>query len=108
MYTYVTFILSVQKTVDCKRIKRRRIEEPPLPMPFILPYNYPKLVKEGLKSGSLTGNLRTKYLSTVASYVYSYKEYPTRSEYIHIAEQIVKQHPFLLNNGSYVSLKHVV
>ena len=49
-----------------------------------------------------------EFLSTVANYIYSYKEYPTKSEYIHIAEQIVKQYPFLLNDGSYVSTEYRV
>jgi len=100
-----TVVIIIQKVkIECKRVKRRKIEEPPLPMPFILPFNYPKPIKEGLKSGSLTGFLRKKFLSTVANYVFSYKEYPTQREYVCIAEQIVKQYPFLLNNGSYVRM----
>ena len=89
-----------------KRVKRARIiVEPPLPRPFMLPLNYPKAVKDGLRKGALTGRSRSKFLASVASYIYSFKELPTHDELVHIAEQIVAQFPFLSIDGSYVSMQ---
>jgi len=77
--------------------------EPPLPKPFLLPLNYPKVVKDGIKTGQLCGQARTKFLSAVASHIFSFKEFPTRDEYNHIAEQVIQQYPFMANDGNFVS-----
>ena len=44
------------------------------------------MVQDGLNVGILTGKARTKFISSVASAVFWYKNYPTKEEYDHVAE----------------------
>lgn len=87
-----------KKLQACKRVKREKENEPPLPQPFGLPRNYPRIVKDGIAKGCLTGRARTKFISTVAATVFYHKSYPTKDEYTHVAQQIIKNHPFM-NSG---------
>ena len=87
------------------RCKQSISNEEPLPQPFELPRNYPRIVQEGLKEGRLTGRARTKFITTVAAAVFRYKNYPTREEYEHVAQRIVTNYQFMHvgSGGGYVS-----
>ena len=80
------------KSEEWKTIKK---SEKPLPRPFQLPENYPRIVQEGLAVGSLTGRARTKFLTTVAEAVHMHKLYPTQEEYEHVAKRIVERYGFM-------------
>lgn len=69
--------------------------EKPLPIPFDLPYNYPPVVMSDLAKNRLSGKARTKFISSVASAIFKYKNYPTDDEYNHIGSQIIKKFPFV-------------
>jgi len=55
-------------------------------------------LSDGIAKGCLTGRARTKFISTVAATVFYHKSYPTKDEYTHVAQQIIKNHPFM-NSG---------
>ena len=78
-----------------KKIAKRKAEEQPLPCPFELPRNYLRMVQDCLNMGILTGKARTKFISSVASVVFRYKNYPTKEEYDHVTEQVVNRYPFM-------------
>ena len=84
------------------RITARK-QEPPLPMPFDLPRNFPTTVQIGLDQQALTGRPRAKFITTIAQAVYRFKSYPTADEYRHIAQQIVKKWKFLEAKNGHVS-----
>ena len=90
-----------------KRLKiktERKKQEKPLEQPFALPQNFPKLVEDGLSTGRLIGNARTKFISTVAAAVFHKKAYPTRTELDHVARQITAKYQFMSDDkGSHVS-----
>lgn len=79
--------------------------EPPLPRPFKLPNNFPVAVTLGLNSKKLTGLARPRFFSTIASAIVFHKKYPTNEEYLHVAMEISKQFPFIVNvaEDGYVS-----
>ena len=85
-----------------KIIKKPKVEDP-LPIPFELPHNYPQDVMDELKENRLSGRARAKFIASICSAIFKYKSLPTTSEYNHVAEQIIKQYPFLkTKSGSYV------
>lgn len=86
---------TVVKIEKRKQIKIKKEQEPPLPRPFELPRNYPKAVANDLEKGLLTGKTRIKFLSSIAAAMFRYRSYPTRDEFDHVAEEIVKAFPFM-------------
>ena len=88
---------------DTKKKKIIKPNEPPLPDPFPLPQNFRPDVELALKSGNMTANTRKTYLSQVASAIFGFKKYPSREEFMRVADQITRMYPFLqspLPNGS--------
>ena len=87
-----------------KIIKEQKAEKP-LPTPFELPRNYPKEVMDDLKLNRLSVGARAKFIASICSAFFQYKSLPTKDEYDHIGEEIVKKYPFLKSkSGSgYVS-----
>lgn len=85
------------------RVASKRKQEPPLPTPFEMPRNYPTKIQAGLDEKSLTGRARAKFITTIAESVYRFKSYPTREEYEHVAQQIVKTFSFLASSTGHVS-----
>ena len=75
--------------------KPKRVLEPPLSMPFVLPQNYSPAVSEGLKHGSLTGKAMVKFITEISHALFSFKSYPTAEERDHVARQCVKKFTFL-------------
>ena len=88
--------------VSFGRITARK-PEPPLPMPFDLPRNFPTAVQIGLDEKALTGRARAKFITTIAQAVFRFKSYPTADEYRHIALQIVRRWKFLDTKNGHVS-----
>ena len=88
-----------------KVVKEQKTEKP-LPTPFELPHNYPKEVMDDLKLNRLSGGARAKFIASVCSAIFQYKSLPTKDEYNHVGEEIIKKYPFLKSkSGSgYVSL----
>ena len=63
------------------------------------PVNFLRDVQDGLSSGSLSGCCRAKFISTVASSMFLHKSYPTKEEYSHVAQVIVKVYTFMRLGG---------
>ena len=66
-----------------------------MPTPFELPRNYHAVVMEGLEKGFLSGGAKTKFIGSIAAAIFRYKSYPTKDEYEHIGQQIIKKCSFL-------------
>ena len=63
-------------------------------------------MEEGLAARNLIGKSRTRFVSSVAAALYHEKAYPTKIEYGHVAERIVKKYSFMADHqGSHVSAK---
>lgn len=75
-------------------LKDRTLEKP-LPVPFVLPSNYPPLVAAGLQAKHLTGKAMVKFITVVANSIFNHKSYPTREEKEHVARQCIRTFPFL-------------
>ena len=60
---------------------------------------------DDLKLNRLSGGARAKFVASVCSAIFQYKSLPTKDEYNHVGEEIVKKYPFLKSkSGSgYVS-----
>ena len=84
---------------------KKRLEQP-LPMPFELPLNYPAIVMADLEQNKLCGRARAKFINSISSAMFKYKNYPTGEEYNHVGAQIVKKYPFLKSSSGsgYVSI----
>lgn len=63
------------------------------------------MVAVGIENGCLTGRERTKFIATVAALLFYHKSYPSKDEYTHVPQQIVKQYPFMASRrgGGHVS-----
>ena len=68
-------------TVSKKKLKTQ------LPTPFELPLNYPAIVMTDLAENRLSGKARTKFIASVASAIFKYKNYPTSEEYSHVGSR---------------------
>ena len=84
----------------------KRRPEKPLPMPFELPLNYPPIVMADLEQNKLCGRARAKFIASIASAIFKYKNYPTTDEYNHVGQQIIKKYSFLKSSSGsgYVSM----
>ena len=73
--------------------KCARDQENALPNPYPLPQNFPAVVEAGLS----TENPRVlpRFLSSVASSMLCYKQYPTRDEYVQVAHEIITKFPWM-------------
>ena len=77
----------------------------PLPDPFPLPKNFRSDVEISLKSGNMTRESKSAFLSAVASAMLQYKKYPTKEDYICVARSIILKYPFMKSptGATYVS-----
>ena len=75
-------------------LKDRTLEKP-LPLPFVLPRNYPPLVAAGLQAKHLTGKAIVKFITVIANSIFNHKSYPTKEEKEHVARQCIRTFPFL-------------
>ena len=75
-------------------LKDRALEKP-LPVPFVLPTNYPPLVAAGLQAKHLTGKAMVKFITVIANSIFTHKSYPTKEEKEHVARQCIRTFPFL-------------
>jgi len=76
-----------------------------LPQPFQLPEKFPECVEEEMLTGSLSGKTKKRFMFTVATAIFKHTSYPSKVEYDHVAEQIVKKYKFMGGDkGSHVSL----
>ena len=67
----------------------------PLPDPFPLPANYKANVEIALKTGRITSETQSSFLSIVTSAMYAYKKYPSCDDYMCVAKMIVGKYPFM-------------
>jgi len=96
-------VLEVSDPPTKKRKRALKKEEQPLPHPFQLPDNYCKVVRDGLDSTVMSGKARTKFIASIASAMFCYKQHPTKVEYRHVAHQIVQKYPFMGQQDNLVS-----
>lgn len=73
-------------------------------MPFDLPLNFQPYIQAGLDEENLTGKARAKFITSIAEAVYRFKSYPTKEEYEHVANQVVKKWGFMETKTGHVSL----
>ncbi len=85
------------------RVASKRKQEPALPTPFELPRNFQPRIQAGLDDKNLTGRARAKFVTSVAEAIYRFKSYPTREEYEHVAQQVVRKWTFLETRTGHVS-----
>ena len=85
------------------RVVSKKKQEPQLPIPFELPRNFQPNIQAGLDENNLTGRARAKFITSIAEAIYRFKSYPTREEYEHVANQIVKKWEFLETRTGHVS-----
>lgn len=86
-----------EETAKFKRRKFVKTEEDniPLPDPFPLPKNFRKDIETALKLGKINQQTKAAFYSAVGSTIFSYKRYPSASEYIAVARSITSKYPFL-------------
>ena len=85
------------------RVASKKKQEPQLPMPFDLPRNFQPNIEAGLNEENLTGKARAKFITSIAEAIYRFKSYPTREEYEHVANQVVKKWAFMETKTGHVS-----
>ena len=78
-------------------IKKRKIvkseeDSIPLPDPFPLPKNYRHDIEVSLKSGEMTQETRSAFLSSIASAMLNYKKY---DDHICVSRSIIAKYPFM-------------
>ena len=81
----------------------------PFPDPFPLPEHYRSDVEAALKTGKMTSETRSCFMSSIASAMLRYKLYPSRDDYVSVALTILRKYPFFKSTTgtAYVSLtKH--
>jgi len=67
----------------------------PLPDPFPLPKHYRADVEVALKSGKMTKETTSAFLSAIAGAMLVYKRYPTRDDYICVARSVIQKYSFM-------------
>ena len=72
-------------------------------MPFDLPCNFQPKIQAGLDEKNLTGRARAKFITSITEAMYHFKSYPTKEEYHHVANQVVKKWAFLETRTGHVS-----
>jgi len=78
-----------------KKIEKTEDDAVPLPDPFPLPRHYRADVEVALKTGKMTSETRSAFISAVASAMLRYKLYPTRDDYICVARTAIGKYLFL-------------
>ena len=101
MYVFNTFSVK-QNVMPPATLFRHRVTcitkrepESPLPLPFELPRNFPAVVMADLSSHMLSSKGKSKFIAAVAASIFRFKSYPTKEEYEHVGQQIIKKFPFL-------------
>ena len=77
-------------------------------MPFDMPRNFQPFIQKGLNEENLTGRARAKFITSVAGAIYLLKSYPTREEYDHVTNQMVKKWGFLDTRTGHVSYHCII
>ena len=90
-------MVSVPKSIKCTIGTHK---EQKLPDPFPLPQNYRYDVEIALKSGEMTRETTSAFLSAVANAMLAYKKRPTAEEYVRISMDIIRKYPFLKDKNS--------
>lgn len=82
--------------VPCKkRSMKTEDDHTPLPDPYPLPKYYRADIEKALATGQLTKEVRSSFLSAVASSMLVFKRFPSRDDYVCVARTIIKKYPFL-------------
>jgi len=76
--------------ITVKREKRTRDLDVQLPNPYPLPQQFPAVVEAGIAAEN--PQIITKFLSCLASSRLCYKQYPTRDEYVQVAQQVINKY----------------
>jgi hypothetical protein len=94
--------------VKVKRPKFVKTEDDavPLPSPFPLPKHYRADVEVSLANGKMTETTTSSFLSSIASAMLVYKRYPTRDDYVGVAQTILQKYSFMASpiGTPYVSI----
>lgn len=80
--------------ITVKMEKRTRDQEVPLPNPYPLPQHFPAVVEAGIVAEN--PQIVPKFLSCLASSMLCYKQYPTRDEYVQVAQQVIDKYKWML------------
>lgn len=80
---------------ETKRFIKTEADSIPLPEPYPLPLNYRSDVEAGLKKKEMSLELKKAFFSSIAASMFSYKKYPTGTDYLNVATTIVQKYPFL-------------
>lgn len=86
LYTY-----TVEKR---KSIKKTSEDSIPLPTPFPLPKHYRRDIEVALNAKKMTRETKRAFLSTVASTMLAYKQYPSKEDYTNVATSICQEYTF--------------
>lgn len=76
------------------KIAKLESDNVPFPDPFPLPEHYRSDVEAALKTGKMTSETRSCFISSIASAMLRYKLYPTRDDYVSVALTIIRKYPF--------------
>lgn len=79
--------------ITVKKEKRTRDQEVPLPNPYPLPQHFPAVVEAGIAAEN--SQIVPKFLSCLASSMLCYKQYPTRDEYVQVAQQVIDKYKWM-------------
>jgi hypothetical protein len=77
------------------KIIKSEDDRTPLPNPFPLPKHYQADVELGLKSGKMTFETMSTFLTAVANAMLVYKLYPSSDDYICVGRSIVAKYSFM-------------
>lgn len=86
---------SVTNEESKKRFIKTEEDEIPLPDPFLLPKNFRSDVATALTSGVMVKEEKKSFFSSIAASMFTYKRYPSRSDYHNVAYEIIAKYPFL-------------
>lgn len=78
----------------------------PLPNPFPLPKYFRRDVLDKLNSKEMTSESTSAFLSSIASSMLLYKQYPTHDDYVCVGRSVIEKYPFMASPAGtpYVSL----
>ena len=77
------------------KILKSEDDRTPLPNPFPLPKHYQADVELGLKSGKMTFETMSTFLTALANAMLVYKLYPSSDDYICVGRSVIAKYPFM-------------
>ena len=90
-------------------MKKKPEDSVTFPKPFPLPKHFGKDIEIGLKAKKMTNETKRSFLSTIASTMLAYKQYPTREDYMNVATSICQEYDFLKSLLKYTkSINNVI